>query len=66
MRRWWLYFGLLTALVVLDAAAQGQVGFDRPGGDYASFPMRSGDPAQCAAALHLIPLGVRRVILPIP
>jgi len=49
MRRWWLYFGLLTALVVLGAAAQGQVGFDRPGGDYASFPMRSGDPAQCAA-----------------
>ena len=26
-----------------------QVGTDRPGGDYASYPMRSGDPAQCAA-----------------
>src|SRR5438874_13449600 len=31
------------------ALAQAQVGFDRPGGDYTSFPMRSGDPGQCAA-----------------
>jgi hypothetical protein len=51
MRRNWLArgFGLLVALAVLSAPAQGQVGSDRPGGDYASFPMRSGDPAQCAA-----------------
>ena len=26
-----------------------QVGYDRPGGDYTSFALRSGDPAQCAA-----------------
>jgi hypothetical protein len=26
-----------------------QVGYDRPGGDYTSFSLRSGDPAQCAA-----------------
>src|SRR4249920_2437348 len=42
-------FGLLVALALLGAPAKAQVGFDRPGGDYASFPMRSGDPAQCAA-----------------
>jgi hypothetical protein len=44
-----LSFGLLIALTAFIAAAQGQVGYDRPGGDYASFPMRSGDPGQCAA-----------------
>jgi PAN domain len=49
MRRCWLYFGLWFALILPWAPAQAQVGFDRPGGDYASFPMRSADPAQCAA-----------------
>jgi hypothetical protein len=39
----------MIALAVFGATAQAQVGFDRAGGDYASFPMRSGDPAQCAA-----------------
>ena len=50
-RRNWLGrgFGLLVTLALLSAPAQGQVGSDRPGGDYASFPVRSGDPAQCAA-----------------
>jgi hypothetical protein len=50
MRRVWLglSLGLLIALVVPCAPGRAQVGFDRPGGDYASFPMRSGDPAQCA------------------
>ncbi|HEY6255466.1 MAG TPA: PAN domain-containing protein [Xanthobacteraceae bacterium] len=43
-----LMVGLLIALAVLGAA-RAQVGFDRLGGDYASFPLRSGDPAQCAA-----------------
>jgi len=43
-----LLAGLLIALAALDQA-QAQVGFDRLGGDYASFPQRSGDPAQCAA-----------------
>ncbi len=31
------------------APAMAQVGFDRPGADYASFAMRTADPAQCAA-----------------
>lgn len=35
-------------LVALAATAHAQVGFDRPGGDYSNFPVRSGDPAQCA------------------
>src|SRR5437660_1717851 len=50
MRRHWLRigFGLLVALAMLGATAGAQVGFDRAGGDYTSFPMRSGDPAQCA------------------
>lgn len=34
---------------VCCAPAHAQVGFDRPGGDYASFHVRSGDPAVCAA-----------------
>src|SRR6266576_671555 len=50
MRRHWfrIGFGLLVALAMLGATAGAQVGFDRAGGDYTSFPMRSGDPAQCA------------------
>jgi len=40
--------GLLILLAALDLA-RAQVGFDRLGGDYADFPLRSGDPAQCAA-----------------
>ena len=39
--------GLL--LVALVSPALAQVGYDRPGGDYTSFVLRSGDPAQCAA-----------------
>jgi hypothetical protein len=41
--------GLLIALGALGGEAAAQVGFDRPGGDYTSFPLRGGDPAQCAA-----------------
>ncbi|HEY2230170.1 MAG TPA: PAN domain-containing protein [Xanthobacteraceae bacterium] len=40
--------GLLIVLAALNQA-QAQVGFDRLGGDYTNFPLRSGDPAQCAA-----------------
>ena len=40
---------LLIALAAPGAPAAAQVGFDRWGGDYTSFPLRSGDPAQCAA-----------------
>jgi hypothetical protein len=44
--------GLLGGLLIVLAAlgqAQAQVGFDRPGADYTSFPLRAGDPAQCAS-----------------
>lgn len=43
---------LLLCLAVLGlaaAGAQAQVGYDRRGGDYLSFTVRSGDPAVCAA-----------------
>jgi hypothetical protein len=40
-----------VALAVLAQAcpAHAQTGFDRRGGDYTNFPIRSGDPALCAA-----------------
>jgi hypothetical protein len=38
----------LTALAAAGAA-RAQLGFDRPGGDYASAAVPSGDPAVCAA-----------------
>lgn len=44
---------LVLALAALAAGMQpatAQTGFDRPGGDYTSVPVRSGDPAACAAA----------------
>jgi hypothetical protein len=40
---------LLVAVVLSAPAALAQIGFDRRGGDYLNFPVRSGDPAQCAA-----------------
>jgi hypothetical protein len=47
------HFCVLTACLVLlltgTRAVQAQAGFDRPGGDYASGPVRSGDPSVCAA-----------------
>jgi hypothetical protein len=50
MREWLgMSVGLLIAVAVFGPPARAQVNFDRPGGDYASFPMRSGDPAQCAS-----------------
>jgi hypothetical protein len=39
---------VLAALVLSCFAAAAQTGFDRPGQDYASFAVRSGDPAVCA------------------
>ena len=36
-------------LASIAAPAWAQSGFDRPGGDYLSFQVRSGDPAECAA-----------------
>ena len=38
----------LTMLLAGPTSARAQAGFDRPGGDYASAPVRSGDPATCA------------------
>jgi hypothetical protein len=47
------HFSVLTVCCVLlltgTKAVQAQAGFDRPGGDYLSLPVRSGDPAVCAA-----------------
>jgi PAN domain len=43
---------LTLAVVValwLPSPSGAQVGFDRRGGDYTNFPVRSGDPALCAA-----------------
>lgn len=47
MRRAWVC--MLVALLCSLSTAQAQVGFDRPGGDYSNFVIRSGDPAACAA-----------------
>jgi hypothetical protein len=49
MRQCWPWLGVLVALLLLSSPTCAQVGFDRPGADYASFPMRSADPARCAA-----------------
>jgi hypothetical protein len=42
-----IYCVLLALLAGMPARAQ--TGYDRPGGDYSNFPVRSGDPAACAA-----------------
>jgi hypothetical protein len=39
---------LALAVAAISAPARAQTGFDRRGGDYANFPIRSGDPALCA------------------
>ena len=43
-----MVFALLLAAVASPRPAQAQANFDRPGGDYLSSPVRSGDPADCA------------------
>ena len=44
------FCGLYRQLLLAQSPqAMAQTGFDRPGGDYTSFPVRSGDPAACAA-----------------
>jgi hypothetical protein len=40
---------LTLAVLAQFNAAQAQTGFDRRGGDYSNFQIRSGDPALCAA-----------------
>jgi hypothetical protein len=42
-----LLVGLL-AFVAAPGEGRGQAGFDRPGGDYSSIPVRNGDPRVCA------------------
>jgi hypothetical protein len=42
------FLGVLIALIAQGTASHAQVGYDRPGGDYLSVVMRSGDPTQCA------------------
>lgn len=41
--------GILCALLVAASPVRAQTGFDRPGSDYHSFQVKSGDPAACAA-----------------
>jgi hypothetical protein len=51
MMRWFVALivcCLLAAFVFSPASAVAQTGFDRPGGDYTNFVVRSGDPAACA------------------
>ena len=48
----WRAISLLAVVLLVfpgSAPARAQVGYDRPGGDYASAPLRSGDPVACAA-----------------
>jgi hypothetical protein len=44
-----LWTALALAVVTLAGQAHAQSGFDRRGGDYLRFEIRSGDPAVCAA-----------------
>ena len=41
--------GLAATLAAGLAYAYADVGFDRPGADYTTFVLKSGDPAECAA-----------------
>jgi PAN domain len=44
-----LWTALALAVATLAGQAHAQSGFDRAGGDYLKFDIRSGDPAVCAA-----------------
>jgi hypothetical protein len=48
-RHFWVLAAYCVLLLAQSQAVLAQAGFDRPGGDYASAPVRSGDPAVCAA-----------------
>ena len=48
MARRAIVIACLIAMCAAIAPAHAQSGFDRPGGDFASFPVPSGDPATCA------------------
>jgi hypothetical protein len=51
MRHWLIPIAclLLAGVCASPLPARAQLGFDRPGGDYATLTIRSGDPAACAA-----------------
>jgi hypothetical protein len=49
MRLLSIFMLMMPLCALMPAPATAQVGYDRPGGDYASFPLRSADPATCAA-----------------
>ena len=56
MMSWGRYFAAVIVCAVIALAsfaaftgALAQTGFDRPGGDYSNFAVRSGDPNACAA-----------------
>lgn len=40
---------ICAVIITASGPARAQSGFDRPGGDYSNFAVRSGDPAACAA-----------------
>ncbi|MCZ7659398.1 MAG: PAN domain-containing protein [Xanthobacteraceae bacterium] len=44
-----VFLSLTAALAAPSGPARGQAGYDRLGSDYASFQVRSADPAVCAA-----------------
>jgi PAN domain len=44
-----LTFMCLSVALLTCGSASAQVGYDRPGDDYTSFVVKSGDPAACAA-----------------
>jgi PAN domain len=45
----WGVLALIAVTAVAAGPAQAQTGYDRRGGDYLSFQIRNGDPADCAA-----------------
>src|SRR5262245_65970149 len=49
MARRAIWIACLLVVCAAVAPVRAQTGFDRPGGDYANFPVSSGDPAACAA-----------------
>src|SRR5271169_1188319 len=47
--RFWRLLACVAVLLGLAAClARADVGFDRPGGDYDKFVVKSGDPAECS------------------
>jgi hypothetical protein len=43
-----MFCASVIVTLLASGPARAQVGFDRPGGDYTSFAVGSGDPAECA------------------